>query len=365
MQAHVEQAMQEGAFGISTGLKYVPGAFSEVEEVIALSQVAAKYGGIYTSHFREEGLGVIEAVGEAISISEKADIPVVLTHHKVMGPSMWGKSTRTLAMVDSARNIGLDIMLNQYPYTASQTGLSVLLPSWSRSGGQNAFHQYIDNPVTYDSVRQGTVYNIVKDRTVGDLHRIQFAEVPWQPELEGKALYDWLLMREKDPTPDNGAELLIEAQAKGRGAAVYHVMDQGGVDRIMQHPQTMIATDAQIAFYQEGQHHPRRYGTFPRVLGHYARDRGVLSLKEAVHKMICMPAGRLGLSDRGRIKAGAFADLVIFDPATVIDKATFEDPHQYPAGIPYVLVNGQLTVDGGELVNQRAGKVLRSGAYQD
>lgn len=360
MQAQVEQAMQEGAFGISTGLKYVPGAFSEVDEVIALSQVASRYGGIYTSHLREEGLGVIEAVGEAIRISEKADIPVVLTHHKVMGPSMWGKSTRTLAMVDSARNIGLDIMLDQYPYAASQTSLSVLLPSWSRSGGQNAFLKYIDNPVTYDSVRQGTIYNIVKDRTGGDLNRIQFAKIPWQPDLEGKTLHDWLLMREKDPTPDNGADLIIEAQAKGGGAAVYHVMDQGDVDRIMQHPQTMIASDAQIAFFEEGQPHPRWYGTFPRVLGHYVRERGVLSLKEAIHKMTRMPADRLGLSERGRVEAGAFADLVIFDPATVVDKATFEQPHQYPVGLPYVLVNGQLAVDEGTFQKQRVGMVLRS-----
>lgn len=365
MQAQVEQAMQEGAFGISTGLKYVPGTFSEVEEVIALSKVAAEYGGIYTSHLREEGLGVIEAVGEAISISEKADIPVVLTHHKVMGPSMWGKSTQTLAMVDSARAIGLDIMLDQYPYAASQTGLSVLLPSWSRSGGQNAFLKYIDNPVTYDSVKQGTVYNIVKDRTGGDLHRIQFANIPWQPELEGKTLHEWLVMREKEPTAENGAELVIEAQANGGGAAVYHVMDQGDVDRIMQHSQTMIASDAQLAFFEKGQPHPRWYGTYPRVLGHYARERGVISLKEAIHKMTLMPAERLGLSDRGRIEEGTHADLVIFDPATVIDKATFEQPHQYPEGIPYVLVSGKIAIDDGVFQNQRAGKVLRSVAYQD
>jgi dihydroorotase/N-acyl-D-amino-acid deacylase len=364
MQAQVEQAMQEGAFGISTGLKYVPGTFSEVAEVIALSEVAAAYGGIYTSHLREEGLGVIEAVGEAISISEKANIPVVLTHHKVMGPSMWGKSTQTLAMVDSARALGLDIMLDQYPYAASQTGLSVLLPSWSRSGGQNAFLKYIDHPVTYDSVKQGTVYNLVKDRTGGDLHRIQFAKISWQPELEGKTLHDWLLMREKEPTPENGAELIIEAQAKGGGAAVYHVMDQGDVDRIMQHPQTMIASDAQLAFFEEGQPHPRWYGTYPRVLGHYVRERGILQLEEAIHKMTLMPAERLGLSDRGRIVEGAYADLVVFDPATVIDKASFAQPHQYPEGIPHVLVNGQLAVDAGVFQKQRAGMVLRSKAYQ-
>lgn len=364
MQDQVEDAMRAGAFGLSTGLKYVPGTFSEVEEIIALSKVATEYGGIYTSHLREEGLGVIEAVAEAIVISEQADIPIVLTHHKVMGPSMWGKSTHTLSMVDSARALGLDIMLDQYPYAASQTGLTVLLPPWSRSGGQNAFLGYVDDPKMYDSLRQGVIYNIVEDRTGGDLDRIQFAKAPWQPELEGKTLKAWLLMRGLEPTPAHAADLIIEAQAKGGGSAVYHVMDQGDVDRIMQHPQTMIASDAQIAAYQEGQPHPRWYGTFPRVLGHYARERGVLSLALAIRKMTTMPADRLGLKHRGRVEEGAFADLVIFDPTTVIDQATFAQPHQYPAGIPYVLVNGQVAVEEGKLTETRAGQVLRRGGVR-
>lgn len=362
MKAQVAQGMQEGAFGISTGLKYIPGAFSEVEEVIALSQVASEYGGFYTSHLREEGLGVIEAVQEAIRISEKANIPVVLTHHKVMGPAMWGGSVQTLALVDSARALGLDIMMDQYPYTASQTSLSVLFPAWSLSGGRDTFLQNIDNSVRRDSVKQGIMYNILQNRTGEDLSRIQFARVSWQPELEGKTLEDWLKMREMEVTVDNAAELVIEAQAKGGCMVIYHVMEQEDVDRIMRHPQTMIASDGQLAVFGEGHPHPRWYGTYPRVLGHYARERDILSLEEAIHKMTQMPADRMGLKDRGRIKENTFADLVIFDPATVSDLATFEKPHQYPQGIYYVMVNGQLAIDDEKFAQLRSGKVLRGPA---
>jgi len=364
MKDQVAQGMQEGAFGISTGLKYVPGAFSEVDEVIALSRVASEYGGIYTSHLREEGLGLIEAVAEAIQISERANIPVVLTHHKAIGKPMWGASTQTLAMVDSARNIGLDIMIDQYPYTASHTGISVLIPSWARSGGQDAYLARLEDPVLRDSIKQGIVYNILNDRGGKDLRRVQFARVRWQPELEGKTLHDWALSRDLEPTVENGAELVIEAQANGGCNAIYHAMDQQDVDRIMQHPQTMIASDGRLAEYQIGHPHPRWYGTFPRVLGHYVRERNVISLQEAIHKMTQMPANRLGLADRGRIKENTFADITIFDPNTVIDKATFEEPHQYPEGIQYVLVNGQTAVEEGQFTQVRAGEVLRHQSRQ-
>ncbi|MEQ9442498.1 MAG: D-aminoacylase [Cyclobacteriaceae bacterium] len=362
MKEQVATAMQEGAFGISTGLKYIPGAFSEVDEVIALSQVASQYGGIYTSHLREEGLGLLDAVDEAISIADQADIPVILTHHKAIGQPMWGSSTKTLAMVDSARQLGLDVMIDQYPYTASHTGISVLIPSWARSGGQEDFLQRLKNPVLRDSIKQGIIYNILNDRGGKDLRRVQFARVEWQPELEGKTLHDWVVSRDLEPTVENGAELVMEAQANGGCNAIYHAMDQGDVDRIMQHPQTMIASDGRLAAFGEGHPHPRWYGTFPRVLGRYVRERKILTLEQAIHKMTQMPADRLGLQDRGRIQEGTFADLTIFDPATIVDKATFEEPHQYPEGIFYVIVNGQFAVEEGSFTKTRAGKVLRNAA---
>ena len=363
MKQQVAAGMQQGAFGISTGLKYVPGTFSEVDEVIALSKIAAEYGGIYTSHLREEGLGLLDAVAEAITIAEQADIPVILTHHKAIGKTMWGASRQTLAMVDSARELGLDVMMDQYPYTASQTGISVLIPSWARSGGQDVYLSRLEDPVMRDSIKQGIIFNIINDRGGEDLRRVQFARVTWQPDLEGKTLYDWVLSRHLAPTVANGAELVMEAQAKGGASAIYHAIDSSDVDRIMQHPQTMIASDGRLADYGKGHPHPRWYGTFPRVLGHYVRERRLLSLEQAIHKMTQMPADRLGLSERGRIAEGAFADIVIFDPKTIIDKSTFRIPHQYPEGIYYVIVNGKMAVDQNQFTKMRAGKVLRSSAY--
>ncbi len=359
MQAMVARAMREGAWGLSTGLKYLPGAYSETDEVVALASTAARSGGIYTSHLREEGLGLIESVAEGIEIGRRAGIPVVLTHHKVVGAPMWGSSVRTLAMVDSARSAGIDVMIDQYPYTATYTGISVLVPAWARANGDSAFFRRLEDPALRDSIMDGIVFNILNDRGGGDIRRVQFAKVRWMPELEGKTLRDWALMQDLEPTPETGAALVVEAMRRGGASAIYHVLDEADVERIMQHPQTMIGSDGRLTQPGEGHPHPRWYGTFPRVLGHYVRDEGVLTLQEALHKMTGMPAARLGLAGRGRVATGAFADLVVFDPETVADKATFQEPHQYPVGIDYVIVNGVLAVDAGEFMGQRAGRVLR------
>ena len=361
MREMVARAMGEGAWGLSTGLKYLPGAYSETDEVIALAEAAGDSGGIYTSHLREEGLELIEAVAEAIQIGRRADIPVVLTHHKVVGQPMWGQSVRTLAMVDSARAAGIDVMVDQYPYTATYTGIGVLVPAWAMADGDTAFARRLEDSVLRDSIVDGIVFNILNDRGGGDLQRVQLARVEWMPELEGKTLRDWAEMKGMEPTPETGAELVIEALERGGASAIYHVLDEEDVHRIMRHPQTMIASDGRLTEPGEGHPHPRWYGTFPRVLGHYVREEGVLSLPEAVHKMTELPAERLGLDNRGRIAEGMMADLVVFDPETVIDKATFEEPHQYPEGIPYVIVNGAVAVDEGRFTDVRAGQVLRRG----
>ena len=359
MRRQIEQGMKDGAFGISTGLKYLPGAFSEVDEVIALSKVASQFGGFYTSHLREEGLGLIDAVREAILIGREANIPVVLTHHKVIGKPMWGKSVKTLAMVDSARNLGLDIMMDQYPYDASYTSISIILPAWARAGGEEAFRKRTQNPELRDSIKAGTIFNILNDRGGADLRRVQFAKVDWMPELEGKTLHDWCIIKNIEPSVENGADLIIEAQLNGGARCIFHVMDENDVERIMQHPQTMIASDGRLAAPGTGHPHPRWYGTFPRVLGHYVRKKKIITLTNAIHKMSGMPAKRLGLADRGTIAEGMKADIVVFDPEKVIDKATFENPHQYPEGINYVLVNGKLAVEKGQFMDQRNGRVLR------
>lgn len=359
MEQLVRQAMADGAFGLSTGLFYLPGTFARLDEVVALSRVAAAAGGIYTSHLREEGLGLLRGVGEAIDIGRQADIPVVLTHHKAVGKAMWGASRQTLAMIDSARALGIDVMADQYPYTASSTSFSVLIPAWAREGGDSAFARRVGNSALRDSIAKGIVFILENDRGGGDLRRVQFASVAWKRDLEGRTLYDWAVERGLPTTPEAAVELVIEGELKGSASMVYHVMDEGDVERIMAHPWTAIASDGSLQRPGNGVPHPRAYGTFPRVLGHYVRERGVLSLPEAVRKMTALPAKRLGLTDRGRIAEGLVADLTIFDPATVRDRATFTAPHQYPEGIPYVIVNGVPVVDRGAFTAARPGRVLR------
>jgi dihydroorotase/N-acyl-D-amino-acid deacylase len=359
MKSQISLAMDEGAFGISTGLKYLPGNFSEIDEIISLSKEASNKGGIYTSHLRDEGLGVIASVKEAIDISKYAEIPVVLTHHKVIGKPMWGKSSQTLALVDSARVAGLDILMDQYPYEASYTGISVLIPGWARAGGNKQFAKRIDNPILRDSIKNGIIFNILNDRGGNDLDRVQFAKVKWMPELEGKTLKYWAKKRGLNPSIENGAELVIEAQLKGGASCVFFAMDKEDVENIMKHPQTMIASDGRLVRPGDGHPHPRWYGTFPRVLGHYVRKKNTLSLSEAIYKMTLLPANTIGLKNRGVLKEGMKADITIFNSNTVIDKATFEKPHQYPEGIYYVMVNGKLSIDDGNFMDIKAGEVLR------
>ena len=365
MQAMVAQGMREGAFGLSTGLRYLPGAFARIDEVVALATIAAEHGGIYTSHLRDEGMQLLDGVAEALEIGRRARIPVVLTHHKVIGRPMWGASARTLAMIDSARAAGTDAMADQYPYTASYTGITVLVPAWAMAGGESEFLRRLGDTALHDSILDGIIWNIENDRGGGDIARVQLALVEWDRSLEGRTLADWAEREGMPVNPRSGALLVIEAIRRGGASAIYHVMDEGDVERIMRHPHVAVASDGRLVRPGEGHPHPRWYGTFPRVLGVYVREREVLSWEEAIRKMTSLPANRLGLDDRGRIAEGAHADIVVFDPATVVDAATFEAPHQYPIGIPWVIVNGRITVERGAFTATRAGRVLRHEARAD
>jgi dihydroorotase/N-acyl-D-amino-acid deacylase len=351
--------MREGAFGISTGLFYVPGNYSELPEVVALSRRAAAGGGIYTSHLRKEGLGLLEGVAEAIELGRQARIPIVLTHHKAVGPAMWGQTSTTLRMLDSARAAGVDVMADVYPYTATQTGLSALVPQWAQAAGDTAFARRMRDPVLRDSLHRGIVFNLENDRGGGDMRRVQFGRFRAEQWLEGRTLHDWVAQRELPLTLASGADLVIEGMLRGGAGMVYHVLEQGDVDRVLAHPQVMVASDGRLTRPGDGVPHPRSYGTFPRVLAYYVRERRILPLEEAVRKMTSLPARRMGLTDRGTIAVGLKADLVVFNPETVKDEATFSDPHQYPTGISYVMVNGNLPVDHGAFRDLRSGQVLR------
>lgn len=360
MIALIRRGMGEGAFGISTGLRYVPGFYAKTDEVVALSRAAADSGGFYTSHLREEGLGLFEGVGEAITIARDARIPVVLTHHKAVGQPMWGKSVETLKMVDEARAAGLDVMIDQYPYTASSTGLAVLIPPWALAGGTAELRKRVADSALRDSIERGIVEYLKTDRGGGDTRRVQFSSVSWDRSLEGKTLHDWAVRQGVGESLEAAAKLVIEGELKGGASMVYHVIDEGDVRRIMAHPQTMIASDGRLSRPGEGVPHPRAYGTFPRVLGVYVREEHVLTLEQAVHKMTGMPAARMGLTgQRGCLAVGCYADITVFDAAKVGSPATFTEPHQYAVGIPFVFVNGVAMVDGGTFSNARAGRVLR------
>jgi N-acyl-D-amino-acid deacylase len=359
MNALIAEGMRDGAFGISTGLRYLPGNFARTDEVIALSRVAADSGGFYASHLREEGLGLIEGVAEAITIGRDARIAITLTHHKAVGAAMRGASARTLGMVDSARSAGIDVMMDVYPYTATSTGIAVLIPTWAFDGGDTAFARRLTIPAFRDSIRRGIVFNLLNDRGGGDLAKVQFSRVRWQPDLEGRTLADWVRDRGLAPTLENGAELVIEAEQKGGASMIYHVLDETDVQAIMRHPQAMIGSDGRLSRPGEGSPHPRAYGTFPRVLGRYARDLGVFPLETAIHKMSGLSAARLKLRDRGTLRAGNFADVVVFDAAAIADRSTFQQPHQYPVGIEYVFVNGTLALDAGRFSDVRGGRILR------
>jgi N-acyl-D-amino-acid deacylase len=359
MESMVAQSMAEGAFGMSTGLRYIPGFYSNTDEVVALSRVAAEAGGIYTSHLREEGVGLLQGVGEALEIARRAKIPVVLTHHKAIGRLMWGKSVVTLAMVDSARKAGSDVMIDQYPYTASSTSLDVLVPPWALAGGNGELRKRLADPVLKDSITRGVIEYLLNDRGGGDLKRVQFARVAWDKSLEGKTLDDWVERRNLPKTPEAAAPLVLEGVLNGGASMVFHVIDEADVKRIMAHPMTMIASDGRLTRIGDGVPHPRNYGTFPRVLGHYVRDEKVLTLEQAVHKMTGMSAVRLGLADQGCVRVGCAANVTIFSAERVKDMGTFDQPHQYPEGIPFVIVNGAVVVDGGRFTDARPGRVLR------
>ena len=360
MKKLVARAMEQGAIGISTGLKYVPGAYSSTEEVIELSRVAASYGGFYTSHLREEGPGLIEAVQEAIRIAEEADIPVNLTHHKAVGKLMWGKSTETLEMLEKARARGLDITCDQYPYTATSTGLAVLFPPWSLAGGRDSLLARLDDPDLRAKIAERVIYTLEYDRGGDDPINVAIASCEFDSCLEGKNLRQILEERGLEPSTANAADLVLELQQKGGASCIYHCLNEEDVRRIMRHSCTMHASDGTVLPFGEGVPHPRSYGTFPRILGEYVRKRGILTLEDAVRKMTSLPAQRTGLLHRGVIRPGAFADLVIFDPERIIDKATFLEPHQYAEGIETVILNGKVVFRDGHLTDNRPGRVLRA-----
>ncbi len=359
MKELVRQAMDDGAFGLSTGLIYLPGTYSETDEVVALARVAGQEGGIYATHVRNEFDKIIEAIEEAITVGREAHIPVQISHYKVADNSMWGDSTITLGMVEAAREEGLDVMVDEYPYTAGSTGLANVLPAWARAGSREDFQARLDDPETRARIKADTIGKLNGARAAGDLSRITVASFSTHPEYAGKTLAEITRMNGFEPTVENGAEVAMDILYDGEGSAIYFMMDEGDVQRIMQAPFTSIASDGSAVTFGKNVPHLRNYGTFPRVLSNYVREQHVLSLEEAIHKMTALPASRIGLKNRGTLAEGMLADIVIFDPDTVDDNDDWAHPHQYATGFAYVIVDGVPVIDNNTRTGAFPGKVLK------
>jgi N-acyl-D-amino-acid deacylase len=320
-------SLDAGCVGFSTGLIYEPGRYSNIEELIALARVMAGTGGVYATHMRDEGVGLLAAVTEAITIGEQGGVPVQISHHKASSRAAWGLVTQSLALIDAARARGVDVTADQYPYLAGSTSLFAVV--------QNA-----------------------DERTAGigdtDWNAIVVASAPGHPEWEGQSIVD--LAARLGRTPPDAAKVVVDAEGYG-AVVIIHSMNEDDVRTVMAHPTTMIGSDGIPTL--TGKPHPRLYGTFARVLGHYTRDEHVLTLEQAVHRMTGMPAAKFGLDDRGVIREGAWADLVLFDPSAINDIATYESPRRHPSGIHTVWVNGTAVTHEGHHTGERPGRALR------
>jgi dihydroorotase/N-acyl-D-amino-acid deacylase len=359
MRVLVEQGMKDGALGLSSGLFYVPGTFTPTDEVIELARVAGRYGGIYISHMRDEASGVVDSVKETIAIGERGGLPTQVTHHKIIGPANWGKSVDTLRLIDEARARGVDATIDQYPYTASSTSIqAALLPAWAQEGGRAETMKRLKDPQTRARIKTETIRIIKNERGGGDPKNIVIAACGWDATLAGKNLADVTRLRGMEPTVENAAEAALWLIESGGCSGIFHAINEADLERILKHSATMIGSDGEIPIFGKEHPHPRSYGTFARVLAVYVRERHAITLEEAVRKMSSFPAQRLGLQDRGILRAGMKADIAVFNPARVRDAATFERPHQYAEGVSTVIVNGQIVFERGSMTAARPGKVL-------
>ncbi|HET9218489.1 MAG TPA: D-aminoacylase [Terriglobia bacterium] len=359
MRGMVRDGMRDGAFGLSTGLFYVPATFSKTDEVIDLAKVAAAMGGIHISHMRDEAKGVVESVRETIEIGEEGGLPTQVTHHKTVGKAAWGKTVDTLRLIDEARARGIDATVDVYPYTASATAIqAALMPAWAQEGGQSEVLKRLRDPATRPRILLETLQLLLEERGGGDAHNVQLSSCAWDPSLAGKRLDEVAVGRGKSASLEDAADTVLWLVEKGGCGGIYYAIDEADVQRVLKHPASMIASDGGVILFGRASPHPRSYGTFARVLGRYVRELKVLSLEEAIRKMTSFPAQRVGLTDRGILREGMKADLVIFDPNTVRDVATFEQPHQYAEGVTTVVINGQIAFEDGKITPARPGRLL-------
>lgn len=365
MKELLADAMLQGAYGLSSGLIYAPGCYATTEELIALASVSSALGGFYASHIRGEGLSLEKAVEEAITVGREAHTKVQISHHKACGRRCWGTVTKTLKTIEDARASGVDVTFDVYPYTASCTSLDTILPPWAREGRKEDIISRLKDPETRGRIKK-------EMETSSESWEAIAAEDGWENiyliglknaqnrRFENRPVSEMAAELRKDPG-EAALDLIVDEDLMA--GAIFHEISEDDVVKVMSHPLASIGSDGEAeAPYgptSECASHPRAYGTFPRVLGRYVREKKVLTLEDAIRKMTSLPADRIGLKDRGRIGTGMAADIVVFDPQKVSDTATFEDSHRFPQGIKCVIVNGLVTVMDGEHTKERAGLVLR------
>jgi len=372
MKNLVMQGMADGAFGLSSGLIYPPGSFANLTELVELARVVAGFHGIYTSHIRGEGDTLLDSIRETTAVGENAQLPVHISHLKVMGKKNWGRSLEALDLIDRARRRGVDVTADQYPYPAGSTVLRQTLPPWSLEGGTDALIRRLRDLSTREKIRHDIESNTLSvtyetnpgwDNLVAGcgLENIVLSYTNYGPD---KRFEGMSLLQVNKKTGKDGLDAMFDIILNDPNAIMvdFHSHDDD-LDSIIRHPEVLFCTDmwalAPTGPLSGGRPHPRAYGSFPRVLAKYVREKGILPIEQAVHRMTGKAAKRLGLRDRGIIAEGNYADLTIFDPDTIQDTATFDSPAQYPIGISHVIVNGRVAVENGRHTGAAAGKVLR------
>lgn len=357
MRRVVSQAMDEGAIGLSTGLIYTPGTYSKTPEIVALAEEAGKAGGIYVTHMRSEGSRVIKAIEEALTVGREAKLPVHISHFKISSVKHHGESTVTLGMVEQARKEGQDVTVDQYAYTASSTTIRSMIDSDFATGSREEIEARMTDPTT----RSLVIKDIVESYKAAGRENLDYATIASfraDPSINGKSIYEIAKLWKGDQSWESQAEVICDIISSGSASMIFHSMDENDVQNIMQYPNSMVASDSGVRVLGRGKPHPRGYGNNARVLGLYTRDLKVLRLEDAVRKMTSLPARTMGFMDRGILRPGMAADVVVFDLAKVADPATFQQPHAYAEGFEEVLVNGKAIILDGELTEERGGEIL-------
>jgi len=360
MQQILAETLEMGSLGLSTGLEYAPGSYAKTDELIALCQTVARYNGVYATHMRNEDDRVEEAVAEALQICRAASVSLEISHLKACNQSNWYKEPRLLDMLTKAAESGLPVQADRYPYNAWSTGLTAFLPLWARQGEREEVLARLKDRTLEAEIRQ---YIEARGQRIGGWDKVVISDcfTAKNSHYEGQSIAQACRQSGQSPFTFIRDLLLVE---ENRVGVIGFAMSEENLKQTLAHPLVTIGSDGSaVAPYgklSEGKPHPRHYGTFPRVLGKYCREEQIFDLATAIHKMTAQPAQKLGLKQRGCLEVGYYADVVIFNPQTIIDRATFADPHQYPAGIEYVFVNGQLVIEHGQHTGRCPGEILRS-----